>query len=245
MTSVERQVIRDLLAADEAVAVEDEWVNECKVCKTEHPHAMCPGWCRGRENFAWKRDEANMFDLKAVRIDAGDCACQICAMYKRGSKRILPWYWTSKNRCSLPRCLALRGRKIEKLAFRCARTVDEQLCKACFANCYFKMGLLSVRLLGTEYIVVFRSTEYSFGAMLATSTARPSHYIHSLEEGQERSFHEMACLHIGRHWACHGEGRPYECLSTSAMISEAVRRLAPGRKLEAILVPQEMGQSCV
>ena len=207
------------------------------MCGQERPDSECDSWCRGRtDKFAWEPDAKSVLEYRAVRICQGSCECWTCT---GGFKEYrLNWWDERDSNFRLPFCKAKRGFWRQRQGLRKYRCVDEEICRSCFACKFFGFRPLHVQLGQQRYFVVWRASEHNWRETLSTRHInKPHHYIHSLEEGGERSRNEMACLHIARHWACHAPGRPCEMLSTTVLITEALRRLSPDRQLQAILVP--------
>ena len=239
---MQEAVIKHRLSArqsedDVGRGVTSQWINTCHVCSAASPNEHCGDFCKGRtEKFSWRSSADCCFDFETVKtaVRAGHCECSGCREFKRrlSHDEITTTYSVA------PWCRALRGyrKEMDNPIQRRVSFHDEQMCRSCFSRQFFELPVLQVRIGGSPYRVVFRASAHSWRATTTLRPKPPRHYIHSLEEGL--GIEEWTYLHIGRHWACHGPNSPCEMVSTTVLLSEAMRRLDEDRVLQAICVPE-------
>ena len=244
---VTRSILSVQVAVDSAQDLDrQDFDNTCKRCCNSHDY--CPMDCLARqEKFALlpktDEDDIAVFEYEVVRACQGHCDCRVC-------RNFVPFTVPIDDERPmteiLPRCVALRGRQYhgcDKVSRRCP---DEQMCRLCFSTMWESIAPLMFTNDGDpsqvhlQYTVLARASRFSWQQTTDVAPIRPHHYLHSLESGN--SILEEAVLHVGRHWACHGNG-PCNVVSTSLFFFEAIRRLDDDCCLQIVCVPRDSLQS--
>ena len=112
---------------------------------------------------------------------------------------------------------------------------DKRMCKDCFAQMFYTIQLLPKKIFQAEetprYQVVFRASANSWSQIKTFDVPPPHMDLQTVDDGREASMVEWACCHIGKHYLCHGQGHGCQMLSTSVLMTEAIRRMTNERQL--------------
>ena len=221
------------------------WVNSCKICKDKNPNSYCPRDCPGRLKFT-EHIEGVLMPERIARSDqrAWLCDCPTC-LRKRTAH-------TEGRAVDREACQAVRGyyglgdRAPSK--FQQSTFADKRICKDCFAQMFYAIQPLPKKIFQVEetpsYKVVFRASANSWRQLKKKYDPLPQMYLHTIEDGREASMVEWACCHIGKHDLCHGQGHGCQMLSTSVLMTEAIRRMTDERWLQIICIPSQKWHSC-
>jgi hypothetical protein len=216
-----------------------------RCCQSQN---SCSMDCIARqEKFAMHRKKdaeghCDSFQYEVVRVSEGYCGCVVCSNFQPFT---VEWDDGQPMANVLPWCKALRGRQYQGLDIKTmvsTRFPDTQICRLCFDDMWSSIAALLFTELGTntDHIVLARASKFSWQETLDVESRPPHHYLQSLESGDTKL--EEAVLHIGRHWACHGNA-PCNVVSTSKLFAEAMRRLSDGFFLHVVCVPLSSVQS--
>ena len=221
------------------------WVNTCKTCKDKNPNSYCPQDCPGRLKFT-EQIEGVLMPEKIARADqrAWLCDCLTCLRMRKAH--------TEGRAIDREPCKAIRGYIVEgdhaPSVFLNRTFPDKRICKDCFAAGFYAIRPLPKKIFQAEetprYQVVFRATAHSWSQIKTYHVPPPRMYLQTLCDGREASMVEWACCHIGKHHLCHGQGHGCPMLSTSVLITEAMRRMTEGRWLQVICIPSQKWHSC-
>ena len=221
------------------------WVNTCKTCKDKNPNSYCPQDCPGRLKFT-EQIEGVLMPERIARADqrAWLCDCPTC-LRKRTAH-------TEGRAIDREACQARRGYYVEgdraPSVFLNMTFADKRMCKDCFAQMFYTIQPLPKKISQAEetprYKVVFRASANCWKETKNCDAPPPHMYLQTIADGREASMVEWACCHIGKHNLCHGQGQGCQMISTSVLMSEAIRRMTDEWWLQIICIPSQNWHSC-
>ena len=124
---------------------------------------------------------------------------------------------------------------------------DSRICKDCFAQRFYEILPLPKKISQAEktpYKVVFRASEHRWKEIKICDTPPPAIDLQTIADGREASMVEWACCHIGKHNLCHWQVQGCHMISTSVLMTEAIRRMTDEWWLQIICIPSQNWHSC-